>query len=162
MLERLRSVGLRPTMARVLIMQALEAAGAPMTAEDVFRALTQRGVPVGLATAYRALAELATAGLLLRAWVQGHAGAKAVYSLAAPLAEAAGPAHRLSCRRCGRCVSFSDPGLTERLRMAAGLSGLSAQGQGLTITADGLGCSSACTAPAPARAQPFSAVPPEG
>ncbi|MFT3820438.1 MAG: transcriptional repressor [Rubrivivax sp.] len=141
---RLRAVGLRPTTARVAIVQALEAADAPLTAEALFRALTRRGVPVGLATTYRSLAELASAGLLLRAWVQGHAGAKVVYAVTAP-AEGRVPArHRLTCARCGRCVFFTDAGLTQRLRQAAGLGSLDAPAQGLTITVGCLGCSPAC------------------
>lgn len=79
-LERLRNAGLRPTTARVSIVQAVEACAAPMTAEDVFRALMRRGISMGFGTAYRALSELAAAGLVARAWVQGRAGAKAMYS----------------------------------------------------------------------------------
>lgn len=79
-LQRLRNAGLRPTTARVLIMQAVEAYAVPMTAEDVFRALMGRGVALRFGTSYRILTELSECHLLARNWIPGRAGAKATYS----------------------------------------------------------------------------------
>jgi Fe2+ or Zn2+ uptake regulation protein len=142
-LERLRTVGLRPTEARMHIVLALEAADAPMTVSDVFRALIRRGVRVCLGTAYRTLVELAAAGVLLRTWVPGRFGTKATYALKAAGLEACA-SHRLTCGRCGHSIAFVDPGLSERLCRAAGLHEPSEFRQPLTVTVACLGCSPTC------------------
>ncbi len=80
MLERLRKAGLRPTTARVSIVQAVEACAVPMTAEDVFRAQMRRGISMGFGTAYRALSELTTAGLVARVLMDERHRPKFLYS----------------------------------------------------------------------------------
>jgi Fe2+ or Zn2+ uptake regulation protein len=115
-----------------------------MTASDVLRALTRHGVDVCLATASRALSELVTADVLLRTWVSGHFGAKAMYSLKATGREDRALAHRLICGRCGHSITFIDPGLPERLCRAAGLHEPAGLRLPLTVTVACLGCSSMC------------------
>jgi Fe2+ or Zn2+ uptake regulation protein len=152
-LERLRTVGLRPTEARVHIVLALEAAETPMTVSDVFRALIRRGVKVCLGTTYRTLVELAAVGVLLRTWVPGHYGTKATYTLKAAGLEARA-SHRLTCGRCGHSIAFMDPGLPERLCRAAGLHEPGEFRQPLTVTVACLGCSPTCaTQGAPAHVE---------
>jgi Fe2+ or Zn2+ uptake regulation protein len=142
--ERLRAARLRPTPARVHVVLVLGTADAPMTASDVLRALTRHGVAVCLATASRALSELVTADVLLRTWVAGHFGAKAMYSLKATGHEGRALAHRLICGRCGHSIAFIDPGLEERLCRAAGLHLSGRFRQPLAVTVACLGCSPTC------------------
>lgn len=64
-MQRLRAAGLRPTMARIGLMQVVESAEAiPLPAHEVYRQLYLRGTPVSLGTVVRQLRELAQAGLL--------------------------------------------------------------------------------------------------
>lgn len=114
-----------------------------MAAEDVLHTLSQRGVNIGVGTAYRVLAELAAAGLLARSWVQGHIGAKAVYSIKMSVTDMNISTHQLACRRCGHSIPFFDANLTEHLSRIAELQGLKWEPrQSLTILMECLGCSS--------------------
>jgi Fe2+ or Zn2+ uptake regulation protein len=142
--ERLRAARLRPTPARVHVVLMLGAADAPMTANDVLRALTRHGVNICSVTAFRALSELVAAGVLLRAWMPGHFGAKATYSLKVAGREDRILAHRLICGRCGHSIAFIDPGLEERLYRAAGLHLSGRLRQPLVVTVACLGCSPMC------------------
>lgn len=143
-LARLRAVRLRPTTSRIHIILTLEGANGPMTAENLLRTLMLRGTPIGMGTAYRVLTELTSVGLLQRAWVQGHVGAKAAYSVTTAESEASAGTHWLTCERCGRCLSFIDAGLLERLRQAAELSDLRAPKQGLSIKVGCMGSKVGC------------------
>lgn len=72
-MQRLRAAGLRPTMARIGLMQVVESAEAiPLPAHEVYRQLYLRGTPVSLGTVVRQLRELAQAGLLKHNGKKGH------------------------------------------------------------------------------------------
>ncbi|MDR2128295.1 MAG: transcriptional repressor [Burkholderiaceae bacterium] len=108
----LRSVGLRPTAARQQVLQALR--GNPqqhLTAEDVFQKLNASGISIGIATVYRTLAQLVSAGLVARRVLDEN---KAVY-------EVDDGAHHdhLVCLRCGRIDEFSNPGIEALQRRIA-------------------------------------------
>lgn len=61
----IRKAGLKVTHPRVKILQALEDSPQKhMTADDVYRALTEAGEDVGIATVYRVLTQFETAGLI--------------------------------------------------------------------------------------------------
>ncbi|UTW46535.1 ferric iron uptake transcriptional regulator [bacterium SCSIO 12696] len=65
--QELRKVGLKVTLPRLKIMQILENAETRhMSAEDVYRALSDAGDDVGIATVYRVLTQFETAGLVIR------------------------------------------------------------------------------------------------
>ncbi|MGS2723683.1 ferric iron uptake transcriptional regulator [Porticoccus sp. GXU_MW_L64] len=65
--QELRKVGLKVTLPRLKIMQILENAETRhMSAEDVYRALSEAGDDVGIATVYRVLTQFETAGLVIR------------------------------------------------------------------------------------------------
>lgn len=64
-LHHLRRAGLRPTVARIAILQVVQADPAPgIGADEAYLRLLQRGTRTSLSTVYRTLAQLQAAGLL--------------------------------------------------------------------------------------------------
>jgi len=64
-LQHLRRAGLRPTVARIAILQVVQADPAPgIGADEAYLRLLQRGTRTSLSTVYRTLAQLQAAGLL--------------------------------------------------------------------------------------------------
>jgi len=123
-LQRLRTTGLRPTMARIGVLQVIEAASpAAVCAEEVFRRMMLRGTRASMGTVYRVIHQLEAAGLLLREW---DANRKAHYRIK--------PAERdvatilLVCRESGRSVVLTDGDLHARLVAAARREGLAPHG----------------------------------
>jgi Fe2+ or Zn2+ uptake regulation protein len=88
----LRGSGYRVTAQRLVVGEALAAAGCHLSAEEVMEAVAERLPNVSLPTVYAALDALEEAGIVRR--VAGGRGA-ALFD--------AGPAahHHLVCRRCG-------------------------------------------------------------
>jgi Fur family ferric uptake transcriptional regulator len=77
--QDLRKAGLKVTHPRVRILDVLESTGHPhLTAEDIYRALMERGDDIGLATVYRVLTQFEAAGLVLK---HNFEGGQAVYEL---------------------------------------------------------------------------------
>lgn len=77
--QDLRKAGLKVTHPRVRILDVLETTSHPhMTAEDIYRALMERGDDIGLATVYRVLMQFEAAGLVLK---HNFEGGQAVYEL---------------------------------------------------------------------------------
>jgi len=71
-LERLRQAGLRPSYPRILILQVFEEApGEPLSIEDVFRRIDQRGMHVSLGTVYRVAQQMKEQGLVQLLRVDG-------------------------------------------------------------------------------------------
>jgi Fur family ferric uptake transcriptional regulator len=65
--QELRKVGLKVTLPRLKILQILEASpDRHLSAEDIYRALTESGEEIGLATVYRVLTQFERAGLVVR------------------------------------------------------------------------------------------------
>ena len=64
-LQHLRCAGQRPTVARIAILQVVQAApAAGMAADEAYLRLLERGTRVSLSTVYRTFAQLQSAGLL--------------------------------------------------------------------------------------------------
>lgn len=143
-MARLRAANLRPTSARLLVLLAIDRAAVPVSADSLFLSLGSAGTPVPVATAYRALTDLTSAGLLQRTWVQSNGGGKAVYSAVQPWDEQAASMHRLVCECCGLSVAFVDTDLAQRVSQAANLPALAALGHGLSIQVGCLGSQSGC------------------
>ncbi len=101
LLQRLRSAGLRPTTARIGILQVIQAAGAcGVAADEVFRQMLLRGTRVSVSTVYRAIHQLEFLGVLL----QGRGGdrLRTTYRLCPVEPD---PAEvRMACRGCARSV----------------------------------------------------------
>lgn len=127
-MERLRRAKLRPTIARIGVLQVIDAA-APgrLCADDVYRQLLLRGLRVSNGTVYRVIHQLEAAELLLREWSQ----TRTVYYRARPW--------RRSCHALrlvghdGRSIELDDEDLRERLMATARREGLDFAGQGFTV-----------------------------
>jgi Fur family ferric uptake transcriptional regulator len=118
--QKLQSAGLRPTLARVAILQMLaDDRGKAMSAEAVFQQLVGRGTAKSLGTVYRVLQELEQGGLLLREW---HGRHRSLYRI---MPGAGMQAPRLVCRSSGHDVALADPLLDECLQADPDRSGLS-------------------------------------
>lgn len=126
---RLCAAGLRPTVARIAVLQAIGASGLrTLSADDVYRELMLSGTSASTGTVYRVIHELEDNGLLLREWAVNR---KALYRLKP--SEADMPAHRLVCRLCQRSFEFSDPCLGTRLLAEAAQQGFDLAEQALTV-----------------------------
>ncbi len=99
--KEIRKAGLKVTLPRVKILEILESAESRhMTAEDVYRALLERGEEIGLATVYRVLTQFVNAGLAVRHHFEG---GQAVFELDR------GHHHdHIVCEQCGRVEEFFD------------------------------------------------------
>ena len=65
--QDLKKAGLKATLPRIRILEILENSDEKhMSAEDVYKALLDAGVDVGLATVYRVLTQFEAAGLVIR------------------------------------------------------------------------------------------------
>jgi Fe2+ or Zn2+ uptake regulation protein len=134
----LRRNGYRVTAQRLVIAEALGAAGGHLSAEGIMSAVSKRLPNVSLPTVYSALDALEDAGLIRR--VAGTRGA-ALFD-AAPAAH-----HHLVCRRCGAVED-----LEAGVRLGPALAGARERGfdaEGAEVVVRGL-CPS-CRAAAAAR-----------
>lgn len=128
-MQRLRAAGLRPTSARIGVLQVIDAAGeTPLPAEEVFRRMSVRGTRVSLGTVYRLIHELETRQVLLRGWGSDR---KALYWLRRTERGALGL--QLVCQRTGRRVVLDDADLGARLLAAAEREGFDLAGLVLEV-----------------------------
>jgi Fe2+ or Zn2+ uptake regulation protein len=120
----LRRSGYRVTSQRLVVGEALAAAGRHLTAEEVLGAVAERLPNVSLPTVYAALDALEDAGIARR--VAGGRGAA--------LFDAGGAAHHhLVCRRCGAVSDLdADVGLEPALA-GARASGFDAEGAEVVV-----------------------------
>jgi Fe2+ or Zn2+ uptake regulation protein len=131
--QRLEAARLRPTVARIAVLQTLGAAAPEvLCTEALFRLMLQRGVRASAGTAYRAVRKLLVHGLLEREWDDQR---RAVYRIAAP---DAGAQLRLVCRDSGRSIALDDAELHARLLATAQRQGLRLSSRGITIYVDGI------------------------
>lgn len=127
--ERLRAAGLRVTLPRLRVLDAMLAhPGQWMSVEDIARALVARNRESAaniVCSAYRATNDLSACGILFREWHDGVGGGKAIYILN-PIATMAERDCLVSiiCRECGTGVLVHDPAIRARLREVAARNGL--------------------------------------
>jgi Fur family ferric uptake transcriptional regulator len=98
--EFLRRSGLRPTRQRLAVVSLLAAEPDDATAQQIHASLAERGERVGLATVYRTLAALASAGVVD---ALSHHPGEVCYRLCSP-----GHHHHLVCEDCHRVVELAD------------------------------------------------------
>ncbi len=128
-LPRLREAGLRPTSARVGVLQVIEGSGmGRISADEVFRQMMRRGTRASVSTVYRVIHELVGKGLLLREW---DARRKALYRLKPDCFDV--EPLRLVCPESGRTIVLADAELYEDLLAAARHHGIDLEGQALSI-----------------------------
>ena len=105
--EDLKNTGLKITLPRIKILEVFQKSQERhMSAEDIYRFLSQDRVDIGLATVYRVLTQFEQAGILSRSSFEN---GKAVYELDL------GEHHdHLVCLDCGRVEEFFDPEIEKR------------------------------------------------
>ena len=122
----IRQAGLKVTLPRVKILDILESSDQRhMSAEDVYRALIERGEEIGLATVYRVLTQFEGAGLVQR---HNFEGGSAVFELDR------GTHHdHLVCIQCGRVEEFMDEVIENRQREIARKNGFEIDDHSMTL-----------------------------
>ena len=84
----LKTIGLKATLPRLKILELFERSTVRhLSAEDIYRALANEGLDVGLATIYRVLTQFEQAGLL-PPHAKAHSGLVAEAALQSPAGEA--------------------------------------------------------------------------
>ena len=110
--QDLKSIGLKATFPRLKILDLFQKANTRhMTAEDVYRALINEGMDIGLATVYRVLTQFEQAGLLARHYFES---GKAVFEL-----NEGGHHDHLVCMQCGKVEEFYDADIEKRQQKVA-------------------------------------------
>lgn len=62
-LQRLREAGVRPTVPRIAVLQVFDDLGdQPLSVEEVFRRISERGLRVSLGTVYRSVRQMEAQG----------------------------------------------------------------------------------------------------
>jgi len=125
----LKSIGLKATLPRLKILDLFEQSDKRhMTAEEVYRLLTDEGQDIGLATVYRVLTQFEQAGLLIRHHFDSD---KAVFELNQ------GDHHdHLVCLQCGKVEEFYDSEIEKRQNRIAKERGFTIHDHSLQIYAD--------------------------
>jgi len=127
--QSLKESGLKATLPRRKILELFEASKVRhLSAEDVYKALMQEGIDIGLATVYRVLTQFEHAGLLTR---QNFEHGKAVFEL-----NQGGHHDHLVCLQCGRVEEFYDPDIERRQTEVARQRGFALHGHSLSLYAD--------------------------
>ena len=125
----LKSIGLKATLPRLKILDLFEQSDKRhMTAEEVYRILSDEGQDIGLATVYRVLTQFEQAGLLMRHHFDSD---KAVFELNQ------GNHHdHLVCLQCGKVEEFFDSEIEKRQMRIAKERGFAIHDHSLQIYAD--------------------------
>jgi len=125
----LKSIGLKATLPRLKILDLFEQSDKRhMTAEEVYRLLSDEGQDIGLATVYRVLTQFEQAGLLIRHHFDSD---KAVFELNH------GDHHdHLVCLQCGKVEEFYDGEIEKRQTRIAKERGFVIRDHSLQLCAD--------------------------
>lgn len=124
----LKSIGLKATLPRLKILDLFEQSDKRhMTAEEVYRLLSDEGQDIGLATVYRVLTQFEQAGLLSRNHFEV---GKAVYELREEQHH-----DHLVCLDCGHVEEFHDPEIEKRQTAVAKARGFTLVDHALSLYA---------------------------
>lgn len=127
--DEIRNAGLKVTLPRVKILEVLENNVARhLSAEDVYKALMERGEEIGLATVYRVLTQFEGAGLVARHHFEG---GQSVFEL-----NRGGHHDHIVCVQCGRVEEFYDDVIEKRQREVAASRGFGINDHSLIIYGD--------------------------
>lgn len=116
--SELKNAGLKVTLPRLSILEILEDAEQHhLSAEDVYKALLEKGSDIGLATVYRVLTQFEAAGLVTRHHFDG---GQAIFELDT------GDNHdHIVCVKSGKVKEFKDEQIEQRLQQIAAELGYS-------------------------------------
>jgi Fur family ferric uptake transcriptional regulator len=132
--EALATEGRRAGGARRAVIDLLAEQDCCLGAQEIAERIRARGQRVGVASVYRALDLLSSAGLVQRVEV-GAGGAR--YEATVPGGH---HHHHAVCDRCGRLTPFEDPGLERAIDRLAGRLGHEVQGHDVLIRGDCKNC----------------------
>ncbi len=119
--KALKLVGLKATVPRLRVLDALEKNGRQhLSAEDLHALLREAGEEVALATVYRVLTQFETAGLVVRHHFEG---AQSVFEL-----DTGSHHDHLLCVECGGITEFTDETIERRQREIAKRAGFKVSG----------------------------------
>lgn len=124
--QNLRKAGLKVTLPRIKILELLEnAEHHHMSAEDVYRALSDQGEDVGLATVYRVLTQFEQAGIVERHSFENNLS----------VFEIVQEEHHdhLVCDVCGKIVEFSNKLIEEEQKRISNEHGFKLSGHSLVL-----------------------------
>lgn len=114
--RQLRRAGLKATLPRLKVLDILRgSAQRHLSADDVHRALIDADADVGLATVYRVLGQLESAGIVSRRQFDAN---PAVYEI-----DECGHHDHMVCVQCGRVDEFSDAAIEQRQSEVASARG---------------------------------------
>jgi len=127
--QDLKNIGLKATGPRLKVLELFERSNMRhMTAEDVYRALTQEGIDIGLATVYRVLTQFEQAGLLKRHHFESD---RSVFEINE------GKHHdHLVCLQCGKVEEFYDSEIERRQNEIAQQRGFAIREHALYLYAE--------------------------
>ena len=127
--KNLKNIGLKATYPRLKILDLFQSSDQRhLTAEDVYRALMNDGMDIGLATVYRVLTQFEQAGLLERHYFES---GKAVFEL-----NEGGHQDHLVCMQCGKVEEFFDAEIEKRQNAIAEERGFKLREHALYLYAD--------------------------
>ncbi len=122
----LKNIGLKATFPRMKILELFDKAeGKHLTADDVYRLLTNENMDIGLATVYRALTQFEQAGLLERHHFES---GKAVFEK-----KAVKHHDHLVCINCGHVEEFHDEEIERRQKKIAKERGFAIQAHAMYL-----------------------------
>jgi len=108
----LRSAGIKATLPRLQVLEVFNRhPDRHLSAAEVYRTLAAERTPLGLATVYRVLGQLAQASVLSRLQLDPHGS---LFELAGK-----GRHDHLVCTRCGRVVESADPAIARQAARVA-------------------------------------------
>lgn len=124
--KQLKTAGLKTTLPRVKIIEVLEQSeSGHLSAEDIYRVLREKGEQIGLATIYRVLTQLETAGILRR---QRFGDAQAKFEI-----ETGEHHDHIICVKCGKVVEFHAKLIEDEQRKVALDNGFKIKGHEMVL-----------------------------
>lgn len=116
----LHRVGLKPTFARLTVLQLLLQAQQPVRFADMQRQLSESSHALSVNTAYMSLRQLEDKALVHRLRLDGHSGT--FYALS----DAQSPSISLTCLSCGKQEWISNPQVVQAMEAACTQQGAQA------------------------------------
>lgn len=124
--QDLRKAGLKVTVPRIKILEILtNAENHHLSAEDIYKHLTQSGDDVGLATVYRVLTQFEQVGIVERHNFENNTS---VFEL-----KQDAPHDHMICDECGKVVEFNSPEIREAQARIAKKHGFELSGHSLVL-----------------------------
>jgi Fur family ferric uptake transcriptional regulator len=124
--KQLKNAGLKTTLPRVRILETIEQSeNGHLSAEDIYRLLRENGEQIGLATVYRVLTQLETAGILRR---QRFGDAQARFEI-----ETGEHHDHIVCVKCGKVVEFHAKRIEDEQRKVALENGFKIKGHEMVL-----------------------------